>query len=153
MIDFMLQNPGIPSRRFHRAELSSFVQAFYVYGPGPWNDCGKSGEAEAAFVERRFAISCQTDLRIDDHLEGYGPAIFVRKFPRRQILQRFFAILNYGKLQRKSDLRCGKPEARSLEHGFSHVMDQPLDLFTQYFLVAQWTSPLPQDGLSCLHNL
>jgi len=99
MIDFMLQNPGIPSGCFHGTRLSLFVQVFHAYGPGAWNDGGKSGEAEAAFIEKRFVVSCQSDPRIDDHLKRYGPAIFVRKFLRRQILQRFFAILNHGELQ------------------------------------------------------
>jgi hypothetical protein len=79
----------------------------HAYGPSAWNHRGESGEAEAAFVERGFVVPCQSDLRIDDHVEGYGPAIFVRNFPRRQILQEFFAILNHGNLQGKSDLRCG----------------------------------------------
>ena len=110
------------------------VHVFYVHGSGAWNDCRKSGEAEAALVERRVAISQQSNLRINDHVEEDGPTIFIRKFLRRQILQGFFAILNHGKLKGKSDLRCGQPDALGVAHRFSHVMDQPLGLVTQYFL-------------------
>ena len=56
VIDFMLQNPGIPSGCFHGARLALFVQVFHAYGPGAWNDRGKSGEAEAAFVERSLLV-------------------------------------------------------------------------------------------------
>jgi hypothetical protein len=44
-------------------------------------------------------------------------------------------------------------DPRSVAHSFFHVADQPLDLVSQYFLAGQWTSGLPQNGLSCLHNL
>jgi hypothetical protein len=74
----MLQNPGIPPGCFYGARLSEFVQVFHVYCPGAWHDRGKSGEAEAAFVERRFVVCRESNLRIDDHEQGYGPAICVR---------------------------------------------------------------------------
>ena len=68
-----------------------FVQVVHAYGPGAWDDRGKSGEAEAAFVERGFVVPCQSDLRIDDHVERYGPTIFLREFLGREIPQEFFA--------------------------------------------------------------
>ena len=54
---------------------------------------------------------------------------------------------------RHAHLRRRQADARSIVHGFLHVADQPLDLVSRYFISRERTRGLPQNRLSCLHNL
>jgi hypothetical protein len=51
MIDFVLENPGVPPGGFHRARFSLLIQVLHSYGSGCWNHCREARQAEASFVE------------------------------------------------------------------------------------------------------
>src|ERR1700678_4149659 len=128
--------------------LSLFIQIFHAHGAGARDYRGESGQTEAALVEDDSIVCRESNLWIDDHVERYGLPIFVCKFMGRQILEQLLAILDHGKLQRKSDLRCSQPDAWSVPHGFLHVADQALDLVPQYFMAGQGTPGVPSNRVS-----
>jgi hypothetical protein len=134
VIDFVLENSSVPSGSLNRATFSTFVEVLYADRAGSRNHRGESGYAETAFVEGDFVISGKSDSWIDDRVKVDRPSLPLDKVLGWQIPQHVFAILDHRKLQRDADLGCSQTDARSVMHGFFHVVDQPLDLVSQYLV-------------------
>ncbi len=81
----MLEDAGVPARGLHELGLGALVEIFDADGAGAGDDCGKTGEAEAAFVEIFLIVAGVGDYRIDDYVKRERGGARVRLgLPRRK---------------------------------------------------------------------
>ncbi len=99
MIDFVLQNAGVPTRSFNDLRLSVLVKAFHAHMMGTWNHRGKSRQAKAAFVELHFLRARLSNLRIDDDVKRNRFSFAFGELFARGILVVFSEIFDHRDLQ------------------------------------------------------
>ena len=98
VINFVLENPGIPSVGIDGSRFSPLVQVFNADSLRPRHDGGKTRQAEAPLMELDFILSGPNDLGIDEHVKWHRPPPFQCQFPGGKIFQDLFLIFNYRKL-------------------------------------------------------
>ena len=134
VIDFMLQNPRVPSGRFNHFFLSLFVQAFHAHAararaPRPKNPPGSSSLRKIP----TFSPSNFGERRIDDDVKRHGAPLAFAEILGRGVLMIFLAVLDDRELQRQSHLRRGKSHAGRLPHARAHGLDQILNFLAGDF--------------------
>ena len=107
MIDFVLQNSGIPAFRLNHERFSSLIHTLDVYGKGTRHQCHKPGETEASFKKCDFRRLCNRQLRVDNDMERDRHASPCRELLGRDLPVVFDAVFDDCQLQREANLRCG----------------------------------------------
>lgn len=98
VIDFVLENPRVPSGGIDGAWLPALIEILHADGARPLDDGGKTCQAEAALKELHPFISCLHDSGINKHVKWHWPTFLLLKFLGGYILQGFFLIFNHRKL-------------------------------------------------------
>ena len=124
MIDFVLQNAGVPTGSFNDLRLSMLVKAFHAHMMGTWNDRRKSRQAQAAFVELDLLRAHLSNLRIDDDVKRHRFSFALGQLFARRILVILSQIFDHRDLQRYAYLRSGKANAGSVAHSLAHSLDE-----------------------------
>src|ERR1039458_2662936 len=75
VIDFMLQDAGVPSRSFNEARRTCFVQALHTHLTRARHNCGEAGHAEASLEELYIGRGLLVHHRVNDRMEGNWPAL------------------------------------------------------------------------------
>jgi hypothetical protein len=153
MIDFVLEDAGVPAGGLDELWFGAFVEIFDADGAGAGNEGGKTGEAEAAFVEIPFFVAGVGDDGIDDDVKRNGAALAFGEVVGAEAFQQIFAVFDDGELQGEADLRSGQADAGSVAHGFAHFANEALYFFADDFLRREEPGRLAQNGFACLHNL
>src|ERR1700683_5370130 len=112
MIDFVLKNAGVPAGGLDELGLGACVEILHADGTGAGHDGGKTGEAEAAFVEISLFVAFLGDHWIDDDMKWDGaPLAFAEVFGGERF-QQIFAVFDHGELQRHADSRRASAERK-----------------------------------------
>ena len=152
MVNFVLEDAGVPAGGLDELSLSVFVEILDSNGTRSGNDGGKTGEAEAAFVEILFFVAGVSDHGIDDDVKRDGTALALGKLLGRQSFQQIFAVFDHCELQRQAYLWCGEADARSVTHGFAHIAYEPLNFFADNFGRREGAGCFAQNRFARLHN-
>lgn len=152
MIDFVLEDAGVPARGLDELGLGVLVEVFDADGEGAGDYGGKTGEAEAAFVEISCFVAAVGDYGIDDDVKRDGAAFAFGQVSRGIGFQQVFAVFDHGKLQGLADLRRGETDAGRVMHGVAHIADEALDFFAENFLRREEPGGFAQNGFARLHN-
>ncbi len=152
MIDFMLEDAGIPAAGFDYFRLALMVETIDADLPGTRYGRGEASQAETAFEEVDTFIS-ESDSRIDDHVKWNWPSFALLESLRISFLNVLRLIFNNRNLQSLPDLRCRQSNARRFIHGLPHTLDETLNFAAPNFGDAQASSLLPQNWLTYLNNI
>ena len=152
VIDFVLEDAGVPAGGLDELGLGALVEVFDADGAGAGDDGGKAGEAEAAFVEIFYFVAGVGDHGIDDDVERHGAAFAFGEVGGGVTFQQVFAVFDDGELQGLADLRCGETDAGRVSHGFAHIADEALDFFAENFLRSEEPGGFAQNRFARVHN-
>lgn len=152
MVDFMLQDAGIPAAGLDHSEPGFFVHALYANFSGARNDSHHSGHAQAAFEEFHRSIFQKGEPGVDDHMERNGSALSLSQQFAGGIFCVFRTVLNHCQLQRMADLRRSQTYSGGLAHGLSHRFDQLSDARADNLLGRKGSGRLSQDWIACLYK-
>ena len=98
VVNFVLENPSMPSVGIDAARFSPLIQVFHADSLRPRHDGGKTRQAEAPLMELDFILSGPNDLGIDEHVKWHRPPPFQRQLLGGQIFQDLLLIFNHRKL-------------------------------------------------------
>jgi hypothetical protein len=150
VVDFVLQDSGVPSVRFNNDGLGLLIQAFDSNAFGAGHDRGESCHAETSFEKFRGLLSFHSQFRINQDVKRNGAALTLGRLLGRELLDVLGPILDDYELQRQADLRRRQSHSRRVAHGLAHRLDQVLDGTGDNFLRRKRTSRLAQDRFSSL---
>src|ERR1700693_1839122 len=102
MINFVLEDARVPAGGLDELRLGALVEVFDANSACPWDDGGKTGEAEAAFVEIFLFVAGVGDHWIDDHVKRDGAALSFGEVVGGESFQQIFAVFDHGELQRQA---------------------------------------------------
>ncbi len=152
MIDFVLEDAGIPAGGLDELEFGALVEILDADGARAGNDGGKTGEAEAAFVEILHFVAAVGDDGIDDDVKRDGAALAFGEVGGGETFQEVFAVFDDGELQRQADLGRGEANAGSVTHGVAHFVNQALSFFAANFFGREEAGRIAENWLARLHD-
>ncbi len=152
VIDFVLEDAGVPAGGLDELGLGALIEVFDADGAGAGHDGGKTGEAEAAFVEIFLFVAGVSDHGIDDDVKRDGAAFAFGEVGRGVAFQQVFAVFNHGELQRLADLRGGEADAGRVSHSVAHIADEALNFFADNFLRREEPGRFTEHRFARLHN-
>jgi hypothetical protein len=153
VIDFVLEDAGIPAGGLHEVGFGALVEVFDAHGAGARDYGGKTGEAEAAFVEIFNFVAGVGDRGIDDDVKRDGAAFAFVEVGGGVGFQQVFAVFDHGELQGLADLRRCEADAGGVTHGIAHIADEALNFFAENFLRREEPGRFAQNRFARLHNL
>src|SRR6202050_4899626 len=107
MIDFVLQDTGVPAAGLDELGFGARVQILDADGAGAGHDGGKTGEAEAAFVEIFLFLAGVGHHGIDEDVKWDRAALAFAEVFGGEGFQQIFAVFDHGELERQGDLGRG----------------------------------------------
>lgn len=127
MIDFMLEDTGVPSGSFDDPRCALMIETGDAHFPCAGHQGGESWQAQAAFEVCRSRLSKPYNCRVHNDVKWdlSSTAFHQVRFAKRLLI--LSLIFDHGELQRFSNLRCGKSHSRSIAKGLPHVSNQVLD--------------------------
>src|SRR3982751_4211924 len=126
MIDLVLQDTCVPTMRSYRDWFCSLVQTFDAYTCTTANDCGKSFDTETPFEKVHGGVTQDRDLRINNYVEIDRRSLALDELLRRNVFDVIDAILYHCQLDRLTNLRSCKTNARRRTHRVAHLFNQTL---------------------------
>ena len=69
VIDFVLEDAGVPAGGLDHAGTSAFIEALDADGAGARDGGHEAGDAEAAFEKFHVVVAYRGELRIYDHVK------------------------------------------------------------------------------------
>ncbi len=153
MIDFVLQNAGVPARGFDSFFGAMFIEAIDADGARARDERGVAGQAKAALKENDGGIGRKDDLGIYQDVKGDGAALAFGEHLGRSVFQELLAVLDYGKLDRETYLGSGEADAGRVMHRLAHIDDETLDFFAGDFFCRKRSGRLTQDRITDLNYL
>jgi len=152
VIDFVLQDPRIPSCSFDHLVLRVLVKTGYAHGARPRNQGRKTGETQAALEKFCLFLPDDFKLRIDDDVKRKRAALALLQQRFSNFLVIFFAVFDHRKLQREPQLRSREAYAGRFAHARSHGFDQFANFAAADFREAQRSGALPQNRVPSLDD-
>jgi len=152
MIDFVLEDAGVPAGGLDELRFCALVEVFHSDGARARYDGGKAGEAEAAFVEIFLIVAGVSDYRIDDDVKGDGAALAFGEVVRGEGFQQIFAVFDDGELQWQAYLGRGEAHAGRVMHYVAHFLNEALGFFAENFFRREDAGLFAEDWLARLHD-
>jgi hypothetical protein len=152
MVDFVLKNAGVPARGLNELGFGACVEILDADGAGAGHDGGKSGEAEAAFVEISLFVAFVGDHWIDDDVKWDRAALAFAEVFGGKGFQQIFAVFDHGELERQADLGCGEAHAGRVTHGVAHFVNEALDFFAEDVFGREKAGLFAEHRFARLHN-
>ena len=145
VIDFVLQDAGVPSIRLNAHRVALFVQAFDCDAAGTRHHGSEAWQAETAFKERGLRRLQKVKRWVDHNMKRDRAASTLGKLGFRQRAMILGLVFDHGELKRETHLRRSKADAGSILQGFAHVLDQFTNRCTANLLYGKRASLSPQD--------
>jgi hypothetical protein len=152
VVYFVLEDAGVPAGGLDEVGFGALVEEFDADGAGAGDDGGKTGEAEAAFVEIFYFVARVGDYGIDDDVKRDGAAFAFGKIGGGVTFQEVFAVFDHGELERLADLRSGEADAGRVMHSVAHIADEALNFFAENFLRREEAGRFAENRFARLHN-
>ena len=153
MIDLVLQDAGVPASGIDLLRNSKLVEIVHPDPAVSRHLGGVSGDAEAALEEIDLRVAVHFQPGINEYVEGNALALALAQLFAAPGAVVLLAILDDGKLNAESDLRCRQADSGRLAKRFQHVGNRLLHISAQNLFLAKRTCGLPQDGLSNLDDI
>jgi hypothetical protein len=152
VIDFVLEDAGVPAGGLDELGLGALVEVFDADGASAGDYGGKTWEAEAAFVEIFLFAAGVGDYGIDDDVKRDGAALAFGEIVRGVTFQQVFTVFNHGELERLADLRGCETDAGRVSHSVAHIADEALNFFADNFLRREEPGRFTENRFARLHN-
>ncbi len=152
MINFVLEDAGVPAGGLDELGFCALVEIFDADGARAWDDGGKTGEAEAAFVEIFVFVAGVRDNGIDDDVKRDGAALAFGEVVRGETFEQIFAVFDDGELQWQAYLGCGEAHAGRVMHCVAHFVDEALGVFAENFFRSKQPGLFAENWLARLHD-
>ena len=136
VLDFVLQDPRVPTARLNRAGFAAMIQAAYLDRYRSRYDGHESRQTQASFKEGHMRFR-KLQCGIDDHMERDSVSPPLGEFSRTQIEVILDRIFDYGESQSQADLWRGEADAGRIAHCLAHELDEVLYLARAYLFKRQ----------------
>ena len=144
VVDLVLQDARIPSRRLNDLPLSLFVQTLHAHVVRSRNDGRESRQAETAFEKLHLRRRLDMQRGIDDHMKRDWPPLALDELLVGETGKILLLVFDDRQLQRHSDLWRGQAHSGRVVHSLPHMFDKVLDLCAADFRGCEWPRRLAQ---------
>ena len=153
MIDFMLQDPGIPAGSVDGARAPLFIQALDMNAMITGHESSEPRQAETTFKELDIGITHRCQNRIDDDVKRNRLTFTFGSLLLRQIAPVLRQVFNDRQLDRLADLRRRKSDPGRLTQRLVHHPNKLTQARGLNLLDGEFTGLLTQYRFSGLKEL